>query len=132
MSPSAKKNAEYLNKWLIISNLVHYYNTKRSRQSEYPLQVQNRLILLKMLFYVWRRREHFYFNIFKNTETMKKFIFWKLEGLVSEIEKEENGFVYYKYAVGNIKDSHNSFMGDGKIRKDALITNINNDEVILF
>lgn len=63
---------------------------------------------------------------------MKKFIFWKLEGLVSEIEKEEKGFVFYKYAVGNIKDSHNSFMGEGKIRNDALIDKINNDEVILF
>jgi len=64
--------------------------------------------------------------------TMKKFIFWKDESIVSEVEKEEGFYIHYKYALGNIKDSWNSFMGEGVIHKDELIKKINDDKVILF
>lgn len=61
-----------------------------------------------------------------------KYIFWVYEGIVSEVILIENGFFHYKYSLGQIKEAHSSFMGDGKIRHDALKGDIDDGIAFIF
>ena len=69
----------------------------------------------------------------KVMETKKvQYIFWVNEGIVSEVVSVEDGWFHYKYSLGQIEDAHNSFMGAGKIRFDALTTDIDNGSAFVF
>ena len=63
---------------------------------------------------------------------MKKHIFWTEELLVSEITYQLPDKIYYKYVLGNIGNSHNSFMGEGMITTAQLDKKKQEGTVILF
>jgi hypothetical protein len=61
-----------------------------------------------------------------------RYIFWVNEGIVSEVVLVEDGWFHYKYSLGEIGDAHNSFVGAGKIRHDALTADIDNGNAFVF